>query len=216
MSGHGREKVLVYGAGGHAKVVIDVLEKQGRYEIALLVDDDDALSGKEFYGYQVAGGQSLPLAAAVRAEGLYGGIIAVGDNKARQRLGGLLLKAGLVPITAVHPSAQLARGAVIGEGTAIMAGAIVNSDAVIGPHVIVNTGAGIDHDCVIGSGVHIAPGSVLCGNVTVGDASLIGAGATLMPGIVIGRDVIVGAGAIVIEDVPDGATLIGSRIRKGS
>lgn len=200
-----RGSIFVFGASGHAKVVIDIIEKQGLYDIAFLVDDDTLLKDTEVYGYCVVGGREELLAGNVRK-----GIVAIGSNRARCHVAAWLVDNGFELVTAIHPSAQLARGVVIGSGTVVMAGVAVNSNASIGNNVIINTGAGIDHDCTVGNGVHIAPGTVLCGTVTVGDGCFICAGTTIIPNLTIGRNVTVGAGSTVIRDLPDNVTVVGS------
>lgn len=200
-----RESIFVFGASGHAKVVIDIIEKQGQYDIAFLIDDDTFLKDTEIYGYRVLGGREELLARSVRK-----GVVAIGSNRARCHVAAWLVDNGFELVTAVHPSAQLARGVVIGRGTVVMAEVAVNSDATIGNNVIINTRAGIDHDCAVGNGVHIAPGAVLCGTVTVGDGCFICAGATVIPNLTIGKNVTVGAGSTVIRDLPDNVTVVGS------
>jgi sugar O-acyltransferase (sialic acid O-acetyltransferase NeuD family) len=200
-----KEKIFVFGASGHAKVVIDIIERQGLYEIAFLADDDPALHGRQIYGYPVLGGKEELLGS-----GLKYGIVAIGSNRARRAVAGWLRDNDFELITAVHPSAQVARGVTISSDSVIMAGAIINSDSTIGQDVIINTRASIDHDCCIDDGVHIAPGSTLCGTVTVGEGTFICAGATIIPNLTIGSHVTVGAGSTVIHDVPDGVTVVGS------
>lgn len=199
-----REPLFVFGASGHAKVVIDIIEKQGQYQIAFLVDDNPNLKGAHVYGYRVIGGREK------LSDTMLPAIVAIGDNVARMKVAEWLEGRGFALSIAVHPSAQIARGAVIGAGTVVMASAVVNSDTVIGNNVIVNTCAVIDHDCMIGDGVHVAPGCHLCGNVRIGHGSLIGVGTNVIPGVTIGEGVIVGAGATVISDVQDGAKIVGS------
>jgi len=199
------EKIFIFGASGHAKVVIDIIERQGLYEIVCLFDDDPALKGRQFYGYKVLGGKDDLLDS-----GLKYGIVAIGGNRARRSVAGWLRDNGFELISAVHPSVQLARGVNVGSGSVVMAGAVINADSIIGLDVIINTRVSIDHDCRIGDGVHIAPGSTLCGTVTVGEGSFICAGATIIPNLTIGCNVTVGAGSTVIRDVPDGATVVGS------
>ena len=201
----GKEKIFVFGASGHAKVVIDIIERQGLFDIAFLVDDNPALKGQHFFGYPVLGGKAELLAANIRK-----GIVAVGSNRARRAVTGWLTDQGCEMITAIHPSAQLAREVTVGSGSVVMAGAVINSDTIIGCNVIVNTRASVDHDCKIGDGVHLAPGSTLCGTVTVGAESFVCAGATLIPNLTIGSKVTVGAGSTVIRDLPDGVTVAGS------
>jgi sugar O-acyltransferase (sialic acid O-acetyltransferase NeuD family) len=205
-----KERIFIFGAGGHAKVVIDIVERQGLHEVAFLVDDDPALRGTEFYGYPCIGGkddlQRLPDAPQ-------NCIVAIGSNRARAAVAGWLAAKGFRLATAVHPAAQIGRGVTIGAGSVVMAGAVINSDARVGENVIINTKASIDHDCVIGDAVHIAPGCTLCGTVTVGAGSFICAGATIIPNLTIGREVTVGAGSTVLRDVGDGILLVGTPAR---
>jgi sugar O-acyltransferase (sialic acid O-acetyltransferase NeuD family) len=203
--------LVVVGASGHAKVVIDIVEKEGRYRIAHLLDDNPALHGKSFFGYRVAGATSgIPGTTGEKPLAL----VAIGDNAARMRIAGRLRGNGFGLARAVHPQSHIGRGAVIGDGTVIMAGAVVNSDAAIGDNVIVNTGATVDHDCIVGDGAHLAPGVHLCGGVQVGAGCFIGAGTVIIPGVRVGNNAIVGAGSTLLEDVPENARAAGSPARK--
>lgn len=203
--------LVVVGASGHAKVIIDIVEKEGRYRISHLLDDNPALHGKLFFGYRVAGATRSLLAAT--GEKLPA-LVAIGDNSARMRIAGWLRDNGFQLARAVHPRSQIGRGAVIGDGTAVMAGAVVNSDTTIGENVIVNTGATVDHDCVVGDGVHLAPGVHLCGGVQVGAGAFIGAGTVAIPGIRVGANAIVGAGSTLLEDVSENIKAAGSPARR--
>lgn len=207
----GKKKIFIFGASGHAKAVIDAIEKQGLYHIEFLVEDNADLWGEKIYGYPVVGGRDALLAANEPRS--FGGIVAIGDNASRERVATWLTQNGYELINATHPSAQIARGAQIDCGSVVMAGCIINADASIGKNVIINTGAAVDHDCRLGNVVHIAPGVTLCGGVTVGDQTLVGAGATVIPNINIGKWVVVGAGATVIHDIQDNATVVGSPAR---
>lgn len=205
-------KLVIFGASGHAKVVIDVVERQGAAHIDCLADDNSVLHGQEFFGYHIIGGRQelLALHAVPGTQCL----IAIGNNRTRAELAAWAEAQGFgLAAAAIHPSAQLSRGTEIGAGSVLMAGCVVNADSLIGRNVIVNTGATIDHDCRIGDNSHIAPGATLCGNVSVGSGALIGAGAVIHPNTTIGRDVIVGAGATVIRDIPDGKTVVGTPAR---
>jgi sugar O-acyltransferase (sialic acid O-acetyltransferase NeuD family) len=204
--------LVVVGASGHAKVVIDIVEKEGRYRIAYLLDDNAALHGRPFFGYRVTGATQSIIAGTADEKPLT--LVAIGDNRARLRIAGWLRGNGFELARAVHPQSQIGRGAVIGAGTVIMAGAVVNSDAAIGENVIVNTGATVDHDCVVGDGVHLAPGAHLCGGVRVGAASFIGAGTVVIPGIRVGSNAVVGAGSTLLEDVSENVRAAGSPARK--
>ncbi len=202
-----KERLVLFGAGGHAKVVIDVIEQQGNYEIAGLLDDDSVHQGSRFFGYPVLGTRAdLPALFSAR---LRHAIITIGDNANRAAVAALLNRDGWQFASAIHPRASVGRGVKIGPGSVVMAGCVVNADAYLGAQVIVNTGATVDHDCRIEDAVHIAPGCHLCGGVSVGQGSLLGAGSTVTPGVRIGCKVIVGAGSTVLHDIADEARVSG-------
>jgi sugar O-acyltransferase (sialic acid O-acetyltransferase NeuD family) len=206
-----KEKLLVFGAGGHAKVVIDIIEQQGNYEIAGLLDDDLRHQGERFFGYPVLGTRAdLP---ALFSAQLRHAIVAIGDNASRAAVAAYLDQHGWRFANAVHPRASIGRGVKIGPGSVVMAGCVVNADTSVGAQVIINTGATVDHDCGIDDAVHIGPGCHLCGSVSVGRDSLVGAGTTVTPGVRIGKMAIVGAGSTVIRDVADKARVSGSPAR---
>lgn len=193
-----KERIFVFGASGHAKVVIDIIEKEGLYEILFLIDDDPTLKGRTFFGYPVIGGKQELLENRDRVRS---GIVAIGSNGARTAVADWATASGFVLVSATHPSACLGRGVTIAGGTVVMAGAVINSDSRIGRNVIVNTRASIDHDCSIGDGAHIAPGSTLCGTVRVGTGTFVCSGATIIPNLEIGDHAVIGAGATVIANV---------------
>ncbi len=201
--------VFVFGASGHAKVVIDILERTKGMKVAFVVDDTTQARGARFCGYPVIGRAAL--LAGRRKAGT--GIIAIGDNSVRARIAAWLMEQGFRATSAMHPASIVARRVEIGEGTAVMAGVVLNSETRVGSHVIINTGATVDHDCTIGDFVHIAPGCHLCGGVTVGAGALLGVGTAVIPGVHIGANVVVGAGSTVVQDVPDGARVAGSPCR---
>ena len=203
-----KEKLIVFGAGGHAKVVLDIIERQGNYAIAGLLDDDPKHQGKRFFGYPVLGTRA-DLPALLSAE-LSHAIVTIGDNASRAAVAAYLSQLGWRFALAVHPHASIGRGAEIGPGSVVMAGCAVNADAHLGAQVIVNTGATVDHDCRVEDGVHIAPGCHLCGGVSVGPGSFLGAGCIVTPGVRIGAKAVIGAGSTVIRDVADGARVSGS------
>jgi sugar O-acyltransferase (sialic acid O-acetyltransferase NeuD family) len=192
-------------------VVLDVLERMKRYAVVGLLDNSGELHGTMRCGYKVLGGRNQ--FAVLRKRGVTRLIVAMGDNRSRQEAFDDAVKAGLELVTAIHPSAQLGKGVVIGPGSLLVAGTVVNVDAEIGANVIINTGATVDHDCRIGAHAHISPGVHLAGNVTVGELAHIGIGAVVLPNLKIGRNSVVGAGAVVLEDVPDGAVVAGNPAR---
>ena len=203
-----KQKLLVFGASGHAKVVIDIVERQGEFEIAGLLDDDLDRRGEQFYGYPVLGSRAeLP---ALYSAQLRHALVAIGDNAGRAAVAAHLAQQGWRFASAIHPSASIGRGVEIGPGSVIMAACVVNADTYLGAQVIVNTGATLDHDCRIEDAVHIAPGCHLCGGVSVGSGSLLGVGAAVIPSVRIGKNAIVGAGSTVIHDVADHAKVSGS------
>lgn len=204
--------ICIFGASGHAKVVIDVIEREGRYRVAALYDDNLALHGQVFFGYPILGGRDTLLAHYQQGM-MTAVIVAIGNNEIRAKVAEWLKRQDVPRVSSVHPSAQIARGVKIGAGSVLMAGAIVNADAVIGDEVIINTGATVDHDNVIADAVHVAPGSHLCGHVSVGYGSFIGAGSVLIPSVHIGTNVVVGAGSTVLNNIADDQRVAGSPCR---
>jgi acetyltransferase EpsM len=187
------ERLVVIGAGGHAKVAIATAHAAGcRVEAAF--DDDEARWGSTVLGVPVRG----PVEAAATHEGA---VIAIGDNLARRTIA---RKLAMRWISIVHPSAVVHDSVTIGEGTVVFAGAVVQPGVALGEHVIVNTGSTIDHDCRVDHFAHVAPGVHLAGQVVVGEGSLVGIGASVIPGTRIGRWATVVAGAVLVRDVEDG------------
>ncbi len=201
------ERVLVWGGGGHAKVVADVLRGAGDVIVGVIdqVANPPLLSflGLTAAAHVVEGGvdlDQLPLGATAVALG-------IGDNRIRndccRALGAVCLPARS------HARAAVAESARLGRGVVIMANAVVNADVHLDDAVIVNSGAIVEHECLIGAGVHLSPGVVLGGKVRIAELAWIGAGAVVLPGISVGRGAMVGAGAVVVRDVSPGETVIG-------
>jgi sugar O-acyltransferase (sialic acid O-acetyltransferase NeuD family) len=201
--------ILIFGASGHAKVVMDIAEKSG-YLVQALFDDNVALHGRNVYGYEVAGGKEVLVEYGSLLK-KYRIVVAIGNNPIRVEVAEwIIAQGGSLSEALIHPSAQLARGASVGDGSVVMAGAVINSDSRTGRNAIINTGALIDHDCIIDDAVHVAPGATLCGGVEVGNNSLIGAGAVVHPNLHIGKNVTIGAGSTVLGNIGDGMTVVGS------
>ncbi|MBM3152910.1 MAG: acetyltransferase [Chloroflexi bacterium] len=198
-----KPKIAIVGASGHAKVVMDVIERQGRYTIAGLLDTYKP-AGETCYGYRILGSE-MDLPALAREHRFEGCFIAIGDNWTRHLVAGRIrdLMPGLPFISAVHPSAQVARGASLGAGTVLMAGAIVNSDSRVGEFCIINTGASLDHDNVMGDFSSLGPEAVTGGNVTIGRFGVVAMRATILHGLTVGEQAVVGAGALVLKDIPE-------------
>jgi len=200
-----REELLIYGTGGHAKVVCDCALRAG-FRVVGFLDDDPQKHGGRLWEFPVLGGFER-LQKGFSSEVKL--VLAIGDNETRRRVAERLRPLGVEFAVVVHPSAQLGRGVEVGEGTVVFTGAVVNADAALGRHVIVNTGATVDHDCVVGDFAHLAPGSHLAGGVHVGPGALVGVGACAVPNVKIGAGTIVGAGAVVVNDLPERVTAVG-------
>lgn len=203
-------KVIGFGAGGHAKVVIEILRSRGEYEIVGLLEARRELWSTQVLGVEVLGDDSLMLGLKQRGiHHAFIGVGTVGDAQPRRHLYDKVAGFGFSVVAAIHAAAVVSSSAKIGVGPTIMAGAIVNANAVIGDNVIVNTGAIVEHDCVIGDHTHIATGARLAGGVHVGVGSHVGIGAVVRQEIRIGEGAIVGAGAVVVSDVPAGTIVMG-------
>ena len=197
------ERLVLIGAGGHAKVVLDAFRRAHPQSDVEVRDDDRALEGSRVLGATVR--TPVGPLAAVRAPCH----VAIGDNATRRRIAEALLAAGSRLETVIHPRAIVAPDASIDDGTVVAAGAVVAPDARVGAGVIVNHAAIVDHDCVVGAFSHIAPGVVLGGGVEIGAGCLLGSGAVVLPGVKIGEGTVIGAGAVVTRDVNAGAKLAG-------
>lgn len=186
------------GAGGHAKVVIEILENQ-HLLIGGLSDSNRTIT--ELLNYPVKGEFG---SNDLDANDLV--IISIGDNRIRKIISE---RHDYSYGCAIHSNAIISGRTHIGDGTVIMPGVIVNSSVMVGKHCILNTNASIDHDCEIGNYVHLSPNCTLAGDVNVGDGAHIGIGACILPGVKIGKWAIIGAGAVIVKDVPDFAVVVG-------
>ncbi len=187
--------MYLYGASGHAMVIMDILNACG-IELEGLVDDNPALD--ELQGVPV---HHAPIPGAEY-------LISIGNNAVRKKVAEKL--AGSFTKALVHPTALVSPRASVGEGSVVMQGAIIQSCASIGRHCIINTAASLDHECRVADFVHISPHATLCGNVQVGEGSWIGAGATIIQGIRIGQWSLIAAGATITHDVPDCVLVAGT------
>lgn len=195
--------LYLYGAGGHAKVVIDILETLN-IEIGGIIDDNEQL--KEVLGYPVYRREWLDNATSDDRL-----LITIGYNQIRKKIVESSKLKFLQPV--IHPSTIISKYAQIGVGSVIIHGSILQAEAMIGRHCIVNTGATVGHECIIGDYVHIASNATLCGNVTVGECTWIGAGSVVKPGIKIGANSMIGVGSVVVKDIPDNVIVVGNPAR---
>ncbi len=190
--------MILYGASGHAKVIIEILEKSG-ITIERLFDDNPLI--ESLCGYACSSYERTKIGSNQL-------IISIGDNKTRKLIVERIGKHDFG--CAIDNYSSISKRAIIGAGTVIMPGVSVNSGTRIGDHVIINTNASVDHDCHIESYVHVSPGCSVSGGVVIGEGTHIGTGASIIQNIKIGKWSIVGAGCVVINNIPDFAVVVGN------
>jgi len=199
-----KEPLVIIGGGGHAKVVIDILQDAGVPLCCCVVADREV---KEVLGVPVVGDDSvLP---RLFADGIRSAMVAVGDNRKRMEITHAVRTLGFRLANAISPRAVVSRSVRLGAGIAIMPGAVVNAGSQIGDGAIINTGATVDHDCVIGAYAHVAPGTNLAGKVRLGEGAFLGVGSRAIPGITVGAWTTVGAGGVVIRDLGENVVAVG-------
>lgn len=197
-------EIVVVGAGGHAKVCIELLRAMGE-KVAYCIGDEDAVE----YCMQIPVLRGDEHIARLYKQGFSRAFIAIGSNSLRGKLSQIASAQGYDLVNAISPYAMISPSAKLGRGVAVMAGAIINAETVIEDLAIINTGATIDHDCWIGRGSHIAPQCALAGNVRVGAYSFLGVGTKVMPNVQIGEEVVVGAGGVIISNLPSSIKAVG-------
>ena len=192
--------MYLYGAGGHARVIRDILESRG-VKVSGICDDNTTVSRW----------MEMEVSHAVKTTDDI--IICIGNGEYRRQVAERLARQGFRFGRAIHAAAIVSPSSEVGEGSVVMAGAVVNSGSHIGRHCIVNTGAVVEHECIIGDYVHISPHATLCGGLSIGEGTWIGAGVVVVQGVKIGRGCIVGAGSVVLKDIPDGVVAYGNPCR---
>lgn len=195
------EKTYIYGAGGHAMVVIDAWRRTGADWDGCL-DDNPAKIGRLIMGIKIQSLGSADLAGVAVH-------VAIGSNQRRCEIACRLFESGVTLLTVIHPEATIAEGANIGAGCLVAARAVVGPGANLGLGSIINHGAIVDHECMVSDWAHVAPGAILGGGSMIGARALVGAGAVVLPGCTVGNNAVVGAGAIVTKDVAAGSTVLG-------
>lgn len=188
--------MILFGASGHSKVVLDILISKG-IQVSMIVDDHPKINN--IFG--------IPVRANSGLDTTDDAIISIGNNRVRKLISE---KHPFNYISAIHPNATVSEFSEMGAGTVVMANAVINPDVKIGKHCIINTSSVIEHDCHIGDYAHISPNASLAGNISVGEGSHIGIGAAIIQGIKIGRWATIGAGTVVLKNVPDFATVVGN------
>ena len=208
---HGKQTLknfAILGASGHGKVLADMAELLGWQNVVFF--DDTWPQCVQNGHWSVVGSTDELLAQISEFDGV---VVGIGDNSVRLEKQALLESYTASIASLVHPNAQVSLHANIGNGTVVMAGAVINSDARVGDACIINTGAVVDHDCVLEAGVHISPNAALAGGVKVGQSAWVGIGASVRQLINIGANAVVGAGAVVVKDVPNTVTQVGNPAR---
>jgi UDP-N-acetylbacillosamine N-acetyltransferase len=199
-------RIYIFGAGGHGKVVSDILRMIGSCVVGF-VDDAAHRYREPVLGLPVIGFDSL--LEKYEHRDVTSVALGVGDNSARWQVAGRCRSNGVGILTAVHPDAMLSRFATVGLGTVAMPGAIVNADAELGLGVIINSGAIVGGGCAVGDYAHISPKAALGSGARIGDFAHVGLGAAVLPGIKVGARSVIGAGAVVVHDIPDGVVAMG-------
>lgn len=194
------KQTYLYGAGGHGKVVLEILQLDTQKVAGFF--DDGASIPKQILG--------IPFLGSFKQELLHKDdnlIITVGNNSIRKKITTSLF---VYYATAIHKNTYISPSVRVELGTVIMSGVSINASTTIGKHVIINTNASIDHDCRIGDFAHISPNACLSGCVTIGEGTHVGAGAVVIPEVYIGKWATIGAGAVITKDVPDYAVVVGN------
>lgn len=192
-------EIVLYGASGHCKVIIELLLSSDKFKINSIIDDNE--NTKNVFNYDVKHSKQFEFKHDLNY------FISIGNNRVRKNIANRLNVNFQVLI---HPYSRVSSlEVIIGKGSVIMVGAIINPFVRIGEQCIINSGAIVEHDCKIGDYAHVCPGANLAGGVVVGEGTMIGIGAVVIQGIKIGRWAIIGAGAVIVNDVPDFAIVVG-------
>jgi sugar O-acyltransferase (sialic acid O-acetyltransferase NeuD family) len=210
-----KTRLVILGAGGHARSLIDVVRTHKVIEIVGILDPDRNKHGTSLDGVSVIGGDEQLESLKAQFDLFIVGVGSSGtDNRARTEVYQRCMRMGLEPYSAVSTLSIVSTSTTVGQGCQIFHSAIINAGCRLGEHVIINTAAVIEHDCIIGDHAHIATAATLAGGVRIGTGAFIGCGAVVIPGIQIGENAVVGAGATVIKDVPSGSRVAGNPARQ--
>jgi len=203
---------VIIGAGGHGRVVLDIMQHEGRHEVVGFLDSNPDLHGRLMDGVEVLG--PIQRLAGLKEQGVQGAIVAVGHNGTRRSFGEQVQRLGHELVSAIHPSANIANNVSMGRGVVVAAGALVCAHCQIGDGVILNTGCLVDHETMIGTACHLCPGVKIAGRVTIESGAFVGIGATVIQHVRVGHDSVIGAGAVVLKDVPPMSTVVGLPARE--
>jgi sugar O-acyltransferase (sialic acid O-acetyltransferase NeuD family) len=204
------KNIVLIGGGNQAHYTIDIINKEGKYNIIGIIDSIHDI-GSDKFGYKIIGRQE-DIVELVKQYNIEGGVISIGDNWVRYYISSQI-KQNLPHfnfVNAIHPSVVIGDNVKLGEGIIMMAGCIVNPKSKIGNFVFFATGAQIDHDCTIGNFSSISAGSITGGYVSLGDFSAITLGVTIIDRLEIGKNTVIGAGSLVLKSLPDNVLAYGN------
>lgn len=202
-----KTKCFIWGAGGHAKVVAEILRLNACEVVGFVDSVNESRKGTDFYGASVLGGEEA--LNDLLESGVTHAFVGFGNNRKRLEFSKMLERRGFQMLSAIHPNAVCAADVSVGAGTVVCSGAVIGPSTLVGRNAIINTQASLDHDCVVRDGAHVGPGAIVTGEVQVAECAWIGAGAVISDHRHIGADAIVGAGAVVVKDVPEAVVVVG-------
>jgi len=202
-----KKNIVIFGNGGHAKVVAEVIKQENKFSISHFVVDHEL---NDISHTNVISEKLLDL-SFIKSHKIYGGIIAVGSNTKRREISKKINRIfkNFIFITTVHPTAIISKGSFIGHGTVVMPNALINPDVVIKDHCVINSGCIVEHDCLINSFTSIAPGAILGGSVMLGEESYVGIGAVVSNNLSICKKTILGAGSVTVKSIKKSGVYIG-------
>ena len=206
-----KEKIVIIGAGQHARVVLYNVEEQNKYEVIGFLDSDDNRIGKIFEGKEILGNyQKENLKEFSKKIGTNKFFIGFGNMKYRKKVFDYFINNGWEAVNIIHPNAVVSKNARLGKGILIECGCLVTPTPVIGDNVVVNTGSQVNHDNIIENNVYIASGVILSGGIKIGENTLLDDGVIVTLGCSVGKNSLIGAGAVVTKNIPDEVVAYGS------
>ena len=208
-----KNNIIIFGASGHGSVILDSIEKEGKYNVIGFLDTFKK-KGSTHCGYPVLGSEE-DIPSILATENVFAGVIAIGDNWQRKLMFDKItsISSKFEFVNCIHPSAIIGKNVTIGKGTVIMAGVIINSSATIMEHCILNTNSLLEHDCVMNNFSSLSPGVNTGGNMVLGNGSAICIGVTVVEDIKIGDHTVIGAGSLVVDNLPDEVVAYGTPAR---
>ncbi|MFA5240441.1 MAG: acetyltransferase [Phycisphaerae bacterium] len=205
-----KRKILLIGAGGHCKVILDLLAQAGNYGVAGIIDLRERLGSKVLGAPVIGTDADLPRFFKSGIKYCFISVGSIGNPCLRIKLYNSAKKSGFLFPNLISADAKVSSQVSLGEGNYIAPGVIVNAGTQIGNNCIFNTGVIIEHDCRIGDFVHLSPGSILSGGVNIGEGSHIGSGSVIIQNIQIGERTVIGAGSVVTKNIRKGMVAYGN------